>query len=247
MNSKTFLQRIVAIVLCVTFATTVAIPHDRGCAGDPGVEINFVLNQFRNKTIDECVKAMDQRRPQAVTTEEKAILRKDGFPLINDKTEINDPARLAELYRELQKVLEFHHRAGIVEFILFKNNDPVLITKAGAFIAISNRALEIADNDQARSGIIAHELSHEYFALQFLDAYQTHNCEKLRVIELMCDVFATLTMIKLKMDPDKYADALKKIVHNSKESEQLNDGNKEMPSLDARLQVIAAIKKQFSH
>ena len=104
----------------------------------------------------------------------------------------------------------------------------------------------MANNDQARSGVIAHELSHEYFALQFLEAYQAHNCEKMRIIELLCDVFATITMIQLKMDPDRYAEALRKIVHNSKASEQLNDGNKEMPSLDARLQVISEIKKQFS-
>jgi len=54
-------------------------------------------------------------------------------------------------------------------------------------------------------------------------------------------------MIELKMNPDKFADALKDIVHNSKGAEELNDGTKGMPSLEARLQTIAEIKKLFSH
>ena len=246
MKSRLLNQLIIAAITAALLTQTLRAGDRTTAVTEPSVEISFVLNQFRNKSLDDCVKLIDRLRPQAVTPQEKIILRKDGFQLVTPKTEITDPALIAELYRQTQKVLEFHHRAGIVEYILFKHNDPLFITKAGAFIAISSHALELADNDQARSGVIAHELSHEYFALQFLAAYQAHNCEKMRIIELLCDVFATITMIQLKMDPDRYAEALRKIVHNSKASEQLNDGNKEMPSLDARLQVISEIKKQFS-
>ena len=153
---------------------------------------------------------MDRLRPKALTAEEKKILKAYGFDLINKDTEINDPALLDELYRKTQNVLEFHHRTGIVEYLLFKNRDPVLMTKAGAFIAISNRALKIAKDDEALSGIIAHELSHEYFAMQYLQARNAHDCEKLRIIELMCDALGTITMLKLKMNPDKYSDCIRK-------------------------------------
>jgi Zn-dependent protease with chaperone function len=247
MKSRLLTQIIIAALTVGLFSQTLRAGDRITTVTEPSEEISFVLNQFRNKSLEDCVKLMDRLRPQAVTPQEKTILRKNGFELVTPKTEITDPALIAELYQQTQKVLEFHHRAGIVEYILFKHEDPLFITKAGAFIAISNRALDLADNDHARSGIIAHELSHEYFAMQFLDAYQTHNCRKLRVIELLCDVFATITMIQLKMDPDRFAEALRKIVHNSKESEQLNDGNKEMPSLEARLRVISEIKKQFLH
>jgi Zn-dependent protease with chaperone function len=120
------------------------------------------------------------------------------------------------------------------------------MTKAGAFIAISNRVLKIAKDDDALSGIIAHELSHEYFAMQYLQARNARDYEKLRIIELMCDALTTITMLKLEMNPNKYSDALEKIIRNSKASEQLNDGTREMPSLQARLHVISEIKKQFS-
>lgn len=247
MKSTTLFCRLIvaAIAICLCSTTTV-FPRNNGNS-EQDLETAFVLNQFRNKTLSECVKLMDRLRPLAVTPEEKAILRKNGFDLVNKKTEINDPARLTKLYRQTRRVLEFHHRAGIVEYILFKNSDPVLITKAGAFIAISDRALELAPDEQARAAIIAHELAHEYFALQFLNAYETRNFEKLRIIELMCDVFAIITMIELKMNPVRYAETLQKIVRHSKESEQLNDGTNGMPSLEARLQVISEINKQFSH
>jgi hypothetical protein len=189
---------------------------------------------------------MDRLRPKALTPEDKTILKAYGFDLINQQTEINNPAFLNQLYQKTQKVLEFHQRVRIVEYLLFKNRDPVLMTKAGAFIAISNRVLKIAKDDDALSGIIAHELSHEYFAMQYLQARNARDYERLRIIELMCDALTTITMLKLEMNPNKYSDALEKIIRNSKASEQLNDGTREMPSLQARLHVISEIKKHFS-
>jgi len=209
-------------------------------------ETDFVLNQFRDKTLDDCVQYMDGLRPKALTAKEKTILKAYGFSLINKDTEINNPTLLAELYRKTKTVLEFHHRAGIVEYLLFKNRDPVLMTKAGAFIAISNRALKIVKDHEALAGIIAHELSHEYFALQFLRALNSRDYEKLRIIELMCDALTTITMLKLQMTPHSYSVALEKIIRHSKASEQLNDGTGQMPSLEARLHVIDTLTKQFA-
>jgi len=243
---NTLFKRLILVTAVICLLSAAVLPRGNAPQPEPNIEVAFVVNQFHNKTLADCVAMMDRHRPQAVTAQEKVILRAQGFDLVN-KTLINDPALVQELYRRTQKVLEFHHRAGIVEYRLFKNSDPVLMTQPGAFIYISSRALEIAQDDEALNGIIAHELSHELLAMQFLDAYTTHNCEKLRIIELLCDVFATITMIELKMNPDKFADALKDIVHNSKASEELNDGTKGMPSLEARLQTISEIKKLFSH
>ena len=246
MKSTTLFQRITIATILLSILFT-SVPAVAANDADPNAETSFVLNQFRTRTLEDCVKLMNRRRPQAVTPEEKFILRKDGFELVTAETEVTDPDQLGDLYRQTQEVLRFHRRAGIVEYILFRHRDPILITKAGAFIAIASRALEIADNKEAKSGIIAHELSHEYFALEKYEALKSRDCKKLRVIELLCDAFATVTLISLKMDPDKYADALKKIIRNSRESEQLNDGNNGMPSLEARLQVISEIKKLYSH
>jgi hypothetical protein len=62
---------------------------------------------------------------------------------------------------------------------------------------------------------------------------------------MMCDALAIITLIKLEMNPDKYSAALETIIRNSEASEQLNNGSREMPSLQSRLHVIAEIKKQF--
>jgi len=247
MKSTRLIQLSIAAAIAVCLlASITGLSYEHTTPFEETAETKFVLNQFRGKTLDECVQYMDRLRPKALTAEEKQILKAYGFDLINNHTAINDQALLNELYRETQKVLEFHHRAGIVEYLLFKNRDPVLMTKAGAFIAISNRALKLVKDDEALSGIIAHELSHEYFALQYLNALNAHDYKKLRIIELMCDALCTITMLKLQMNPDKYSDALRKIILNSKASEQLNDGAREMPSLQSRLHVIAQIRNQFS-
>ena len=236
---------LVAAITCL-FSSITGSQHAHKPAFEETPETTFVLRQFRDKTLDDCVRYMDRLRPNALTQEEKEILKGYGFQLINKDTEIDNPALLNELYQKTHKVLEFHHRAGIVEYLLFKNRDPLLMTKAGAFIAISNRALKIAKDDEALSGIIAHELSHEYFAMQFLQAYNSHDYKTLRIIEMMCDALATITLLKLEINPDKYSDVLEKIIRNSEASEQLNNGSREMPSLESRLHVIAEIKKQFS-
>jgi len=235
---------LVAIAICL-FSPITVLPRDNPPPSGGNPETIFVLNQFRDKTLDDCVQYMHRLRPKALTSEEKAILKAYGFDLINKDTEIDNPTLLDELYRKTQNVLEFHHRAGIVEYLLFKNRDPVLMTKAGAFIAISNRALKIAKDDEALSGIVAHELSHEYFAMQFLHAHNSRDYKTLRIIEMMCDALAVITLIKLEMNPDKYSAALEKIIRNSEAAEQLNNGSREMPSLRSRLHVIAEIRKQF--
>jgi len=245
-STGVFRRSILAAVAVCLLSSITGLPRSYKTKAEVSAETTLVLNQFRDKTLNDCVQYMDRLRPKAVTAEEKRTLKAYGFDLINKDTEINDPPLLNQLYHKTQRVLEFHHRAGIVEYLLFKHRDPLLMTKAGAFIAISNRALKIAKNDEALCGIIAHELSHEYFALQKLQARNARDCEKLRIIELMCDALATITMLKLEMDPDKYSNALEKIIRNSKASEQLNNGAGEMPSLQARLHVIAEIKKQFS-
>ena len=246
MKSTRLSTRIVIATLVLCVLSSAPVFTTTGPKSEPNVETNFVLNQFRTKSFAECLAAMDKLRPQAVTTEEKVILKQAGFDVVNAKNTINDPAVLAKLYDETREVLQFHHRAGIVEYIYFKHDEPIVETKAGAFIAFANRLWELGQDKDGRSGIIAHELSHEYFALQFFEAYQSHDCAKMRVIELECDALATVTLIALKMNPDRYAYALRRIVHNSKESEKLNDGNNGMPALEARLQVISEIKKQFS-
>ena len=233
-----------AIAVCLLLPIT-AVARDLPPSSNTA-ETTFVLNQFRNKTLEDCVEYMDRLRPKALAAEEKTILKAYGFDLITKDTEINNPVLLNELYRKTQRVLEFHHRAGIVEYLLFKNRDPLLMTKAGAFIAISNGALRIVRDDEALAGIIAHELSHEYFALQFLNAHNSRDYEKLRIIELMCDALATVTMLKLEINPANYATALQNIIRNSKASEQLNNGTGQMPSLQARLHVIDNLTKQFS-
>ncbi|HJP92907.1 MAG TPA: hypothetical protein VJ875_13195 [Pyrinomonadaceae bacterium] len=246
-STSLFRCPIVAVIVVCLLSSFTGFLHAHTPALEESTETTFVLNQFRDKTLDDCVQYMDRLRPKALTADEKKILKAYGFDLINKHTEINDPALLDALYQKTQRVLEFHHRAGIVEYLLFKNHDPVLMTKAGAFIAISNRALKVVKDDQALSGIIAHELSHEYFALQFLEARNARDYQKLRIIELMCDALSTITMLKLDMNPDKYSSALEKIIRNSEGSEQLNDGSREMPSLESRLHVIAEIKNQFSN
>src|SRR5215216_816664 len=124
MNSTSLFRHsiLAAIAVCLLSSIT-ELPSGHTLAFEETTEATFVLSQFRDKTLDDCVQYMDRLRPKALTADEKKTLKAYGFDLINKDTEINDPALLDELYQKTQKVLKFHHRAGIVEYLLFKNHD----------------------------------------------------------------------------------------------------------------------------
>ena len=205
--------------------------------------VAHVLQQFKGKQLSECVTLLDILRPAAVSPEGKQSLKEAGFPLIDINTEITDAEKLNSLYARTNKVLQFHHREGIVEYIIFHHDQPIVMTKAGAYIALATKTLKLAQSNEELAGIIAHELSHEYVALDVYKAIQTQDFSKLRELELLCDAYTVITLLHLGIDPNNYSRILTKIINHSPESQELNNGTYGSPSLESRLTLILELKK----
>ena len=95
------------------------------------------------------------------------------------------------------------------------------MNKPGAFVAVTTTLLQLVGNDDsALTGLISHELAHEYIASEMVDAYKSHDLARQRELELYCDAVAVATIIALNQNPTRYAEILRADLNSSEENWQ---------------------------
>src|SRR5262249_15266491 len=146
-------------------------------------------------------------RPNPVSNSDKALLLKDLPPLVVENR-VTDTRELCQLSARLAATLNLYHRDHIVELIIIRHGEPIVITKPGVVVVLSTEILKIVGSDDAALvGIVAHELAHEYVALEFLEATQSKNQSRMRELELFCDAVAVIVLLEFGLDPAHYAKA----------------------------------------
>lgn len=204
-------------------------------------EIAHAEEAFAGKSLTEINVALAANRPEPVSRSDKAQLM-SGLPLVNATNRVKDRRQLDGLRSRLQPTLNFYARSGVVDLILFRDPRPIVYSKPGVVVVISTEVMKIVGNDDAALvGIIAHELAHEYVALQMLRALESGDLTKIRELELFCDAMAVVVLLNLRQDTTRYARALQRIATHSPASAQLNNGSSTHPTIDARLKVISDI------
>ena len=83
-------------------------------------------------------------------------------------------------------------------------------TQGRAVLLISEPALNLLPAPELQA-VVAHELGHEYFWVEFMEARQQKKHELIREIELRCDGVAVIAMLRLGLDPAKLDSALTRI------------------------------------
>jgi Zn-dependent protease with chaperone function len=204
-------------------------------------EIARAESRFTGKSLAEIKRALAAMCPEAVSQADKAILMRD-LPLVADTNRVEGQHQLDRLYARLEPVLKLYGRYGVVDLIVFRNSQPIVYSKPGVVLVISTEVLKIVGNDDAAlAGIVAHELAHEYVALQMLDAIRSRDLSKIRELELFCDAVAVVVLLDLGLDPTHYAKALQRIATHSQAATILNDGSNSHPEIEARMKVITDI------
>jgi Zn-dependent protease with chaperone function len=209
-------------------------------------EISRVESWFTGKSLAEINSALTRLRPEIVTQSDKAILMRN-LPLVNADNRIEDRRQLDTLNARLARTLKFFERDQIVELIIFRHPQPIVYSKPGVVVVISTEILKIVGSDDAAlNGVVAHELAHEYVALEILEALQSRSLSRIRELELFCDAVAVVVMLDLQFDPARYARALKRIATHSQKSAKLNNGENSHPAVGSRLRVISDISAMFT-
>ncbi len=234
------LSNTLVLLMALSFGVTSVLAQDPKMS-----EITRAESGFSGRSLAEINLALAKMRPEPVSQSDKLILER-GLPILTDRNRIENPRQLSLLYARAETTLRFCHRYGVVDLILFRHREPIVYSHAGAVLAISTEVLKIiGDNDAALAGIVAHELAHEYVALQMLSAIRTGDLSKIRELELFCDAVAVVVLLDLGLDPAHYSRALQRIARHSQAAAALNDGSRTHPAIELRLQVISDISNLF--
>lgn len=208
-------------------------------------EILRVESRFRGKYLADVRSALNRALPARVTDSDKELLMKN-LPAMVHQNRIHDSNQLARLQERLATTLNLYHRNGVVELIIFSHAEPIVLSKAGAVLVFSTELLRIVGSDEAALiGVAAHELAHEYVALEFLEALRAANLSRMREIELFCDAVAAVVLIELGFDPAAYAKVLDKIATHTPAAATLNDGTNSHPAVSSRVKLITNIAALF--
>jgi Zn-dependent protease with chaperone function len=110
----------------------------------------------------------------------------------------------------LMPLLQYHERDAVLDIKVIEAPQAVVRTQGRAVLLLSETTLRLLSTEELQA-IVAHELSHEYFWGELMQAREQKNYALLREIELRCDGIAVIALQRLGMDAQKLLGAITKL------------------------------------
>lgn len=188
------------------------------------------FDEIHDRSFDYYLRAI---RPARLSPELKvrvmSILRKEDIVAPSAEGR----AKLAAL----ESVLQFQGRGSVIDPIVIRVGQAVVMFLAGAAVLISEEALDMLTAEELQA-VVAHELGHEYFWSEFEEARLNKHYEKIQELELRCDGLAVITMSRLGLDPSNFISAISKLTKSH--SNQVMHAEYYLP-LKERIKFIRAM------
>lgn len=96
-------------------------------------------------------------------------------------------------------ILRFHNRQNSVDIKVVEFNHAFVRLQSRAVLLISDKALNLLSSEELQA-MAAHEMAHDYFWREYFDAKDHKQHSTLRMIELLCDGIAIITLERLNLD-----------------------------------------------
>jgi Zn-dependent protease with chaperone function len=152
--------------------------------------------------------------------------------------EIKPPERMMAKLAALAPALRFHERDKVVDIKIVNLPHAFVGLQGRAALLISEKALSLMATEELLA-VVAHEMGHEYFWGEFVEARQQKKHELTREIELLCDGIAVITLGRLAIDPANLVSGITRI--NNFNARVTTVDNHSYPSPDERFKFIRAI------
>ena len=110
----------------------------------------------------------------------------------------------------LDPVLRYHERDSVIEIKVIGVKNLFVGLQGRAVLLISESALKMLSAEELQA-TVAHELGHEYFWGELIEARRRKAHEVIREIELRCDGIAVIAMLRLGLDPTKLVSAINRM------------------------------------
>jgi Zn-dependent protease with chaperone function len=125
-----------------------------------------------------------------------------------DDVEVSD--RMKSKLAALEPILLYHERDSVIEAKVIRAREAFVKVQGRAVLLISEPALNLLPAPELQAAV-AHELGHEYFWVESMEARQQKKHELMREIELRCDGIAVIALLRLGIDSAKLVSALDRI------------------------------------
>jgi hypothetical protein len=164
---------------------------------------------------------LETHRPRSVSPGQKARIL-EVLPSEGEITNLDDAGR--QKVAALKQLLQATRRESVYEVKVTDVAYARIVVFARSVILISNSAFMLLDSEELQA-LAAHEIGHEYFTVDYENAFRTRDHRRLKDLELLCDAIAIVTVHRLGMNPDRLLGAVEKITrYNQKRFPTRIDG-----------------------
>jgi hypothetical protein len=99
----------------------------------------------------------------------------------------------------LTPLLQYHERDAVLDTQVVNTREAFVGVQGRAVLLISENMLRLLSVEELQA-VVAHELGHEYFWGELMEARQQRNYERMRELELRCDGIAVIALQRLGLD-----------------------------------------------
>jgi Zn-dependent protease with chaperone function len=161
------------------------------------------FEQIKDRSFDDYLRRV--RLPKVSEAHKAEVLAR-----IAKGEEVTVSGRMKDKLASLDPILKYHERDSAVEIRVIGVKELFVGLQGRAVLLISEPALRLLPAPELQA-VVAHELGHEYFWVEFMEARQQKKHELMREIELRCDGVAVIALLRLRLDPAKLDSALARI------------------------------------
>ncbi len=111
----------------------------------------------------------------------------------------------------LTPILQYHERAAVLEIKVIQAREAFVSFQGRSVLLISENMLRLLSVEELQA-VVAHELGHEYFWGELMEARQQKQHAMMREIELRCDGIAVIALQRLGIEAIKMTAAITKII-----------------------------------
>jgi Zn-dependent peptidase ImmA (M78 family) len=139
-----------------------------------------------------------------------------------------------------ERVLDYSARSGVITIRVIDLDHAFVGLYFRTVILVSRQALASVDREEF-SGLVAHELGHDYDWNDYWTAMQSHNHLRMQQLELRADAIAVLILRRLRIAADRLLTAVAKVTRYNERLGALATAGDYVP-LKERLAFIRAMK-----
>ncbi len=190
-------------ILSLMLALTISSSGQNLKSGSVEAKALAFFEQIKDQGFDDYLKRV--RLPKVSESHKAEVLAS-----IAKGEEVSVSDGMNRKLAELEPILQYHERDNGIEIKVIKGREAFVRVQGRAVLLISESALRLLPVPELQA-VVAHELGHEYFWVEYMDARQQKKYETMREIELRCDAVAVIALIRLRLEPAKLDSALARI------------------------------------